>query len=157
MSQVELTTIIDRKRLQSLFAELVRVGEDGKAITRVVAASLLSSSEQAFEQERDPSTGAAWSSLSDPYTRWRQQHGYSPIKILTRDGDMARSVTSDWGDTWARVGSNAPQAAIHQWGGKAGMRPGPAAIPARPFMGLDKTGEKDILDFLINRLSGALR
>ncbi|WP_334467908.1 phage virion morphogenesis protein [Arsenophonus sp. PmNCSU2021_1] len=156
MSQTELTAVIDRQRLQTLFAELQRVGEDGKAITRIVAASLLSATEQAFERERAPDTGAAWAPLSDPYRRWRERHGYSPIKVLTREGDMARSVSIDWGDSWARIGANAPQAAIHQWGGKPGMRPGPAAIPARPFMGLDPTGERDILDALAQRLSNAL-
>lgn len=36
------------------------------------------------------------------------------------------------------------------------MRSGPAAIPIRPFMGLDLTGERDILEALAQRLSNAL-
>lgn len=59
--------MIDRKRLQTLFAGLQRFGEDGKAITRIVAASLLSYTEQAFEHQRATDTGSAWAPLSNPY------------------------------------------------------------------------------------------
>ncbi len=47
-----------------------------------------------------------------------------PGKILTLNGDLARRLTTDYGDTWALIGSNEPYAAIHQWGGLPGMPPG---------------------------------
>lgn len=37
-------------------------------------------------------------------------------------------MTTDYGPTWALIGSPKIYAAIHMWGGKAGMAPGPAAI-----------------------------
>lgn len=83
---------------------------------RSVASSLLSSSEMAFEQEKEPD-GERWHDWSDPYRKWRTRKGYMPGKILTLNGDLARRLTTDYGDTRALIGSNEPYAAIHQWGG----------------------------------------
>ncbi|EBT0557635.1 phage virion morphogenesis protein, partial [Salmonella enterica] len=35
--------------------------------------------------------------------------------------------------------------------------PRPAGVPARPYMGLDKTGEQEIFDAIRKRVSAALR
>ncbi|EHU5758815.1 phage virion morphogenesis protein, partial [Salmonella enterica] len=45
MSQIDAAVVIDVKRLQRVFLELQAMGDDGKGLTRSVAASLLSSSE----------------------------------------------------------------------------------------------------------------
>ncbi|EOD1894034.1 phage virion morphogenesis protein, partial [Escherichia coli] len=76
----------------------------------------------AFEQEKEPD-GERWHDWSDPYRKWRTRKGYMPGKILTLNGDLARRLTTDYGDTWALIGSNEPYAAIHQWGGLPGMPP----------------------------------
>ncbi|EDS4461957.1 phage virion morphogenesis protein, partial [Salmonella enterica subsp. enterica serovar Braenderup] len=125
MSQIDAAVVIDVKRLQRVFLELQAMGDDGKGLTRSVAASLLSSSEMAFEQQREPD-GDAWHEWSEPWRAWRTKHGYVPGKILTLHGKLAGEMTTDYGDTYAMIGSNEPYAAIHQWGGTPDMRPGPA-------------------------------
>lgn len=155
MSTLNLAVVIDQKRLQRAFRTLIKMGDDGRGITRVVAGALLSSTEQAFEREQSPE-GQSWAAWSDPWRRWREEHGYLPGKILTLQGDLARSVTTDYGPNWAIIGSNKPYAAIHQWGGKPGMAPGPAAITARPYMGLDSAGEQEIIAAIQKRAQMAL-
>ncbi|EJQ3200002.1 phage virion morphogenesis protein [Salmonella enterica] len=156
MSQLDLAVVVDVKRLQRVFLELQAMGDDGKGLTRSVAASLLSSSEMAFEQEKNPETGQRWADLTEPYKAWREEHGFTPIKILTLRGKLASELTTDYGDTYALIGSNEPYAAIHQWGGTPDMRPGPAAIPSRPYMGFDKVAEKEILSLIKKRFEKAV-
>ncbi|EEA3739694.1 phage virion morphogenesis protein [Salmonella enterica] len=156
MSQLDLAVVVDVKRLQRVFLELQAMGDDGKGLTRSVAASLLSSSEMAFEQEKNPETGQRWADLTEPYKTWREEHGFTPIKILTLRGKLASELTTDYGDTYALIGSNEPYAAIHQWGGTPDMRPGPAAIPARPYMGFDTVAEKEILNLIKKRFEKAV-
>lgn len=155
MSQLNLAVVIDQKRLQRVFRELANLGDDGRGITRIVAGALLSSTEQAFEKEASPE-GESWVAWSEPWKEWRKEHNYVPGKVLTLKGDLARSVTTDYGPDWALIGSNKPYAAIHQWGGTPNMAQGPAAIPARPYMGLDNIGEQEIIEAIKKRVQKAL-
>ena len=59
MSQLNLAVVIDQKRLQRVFRQLAKLGDDGRGITRIVAGALLSSTEQAFEKEASPE-GQSW-------------------------------------------------------------------------------------------------
>ncbi|ENA4258402.1 phage virion morphogenesis protein, partial [Escherichia coli] len=108
MSSIDAAVVVDVTRLQRVFARLQFVG-GGKDLARSVAESLLSSSEMAFEQEKEPD-GERWHDWSDPYRKWRTRKGYTPGKILTLNGDLARRLTTDYGDTWALIGSNEPYA-----------------------------------------------
>ncbi|EBW2889667.1 phage virion morphogenesis protein [Salmonella enterica subsp. enterica] len=155
MSTIDAAVVVDVKRLQRVFLELQAMGDDGKRLTRSVAASLLSSSEMAFEQQKEPD-GDKWRAWSDPWRDWRTKHGYVPGKILTLHGKLAGEMTTDYGDTYAMIGSNEPYAAIHQWGGLPSMPPGPAGIPARPYMGFDKVAEKEILSLIKKRFEKAV-
>ncbi|MGA5655255.1 phage virion morphogenesis protein [Rahnella contaminans] len=133
---------------------------DPKVMTRPVmrdaAGALHEASEYAFEQQKDPNTGEAWKPWTDDWKKWREDHGYTPGKILTLSGQLATSLTTDYGDDYALIGSNKVYAAIHQWGGLPRMAPGPAAIPERPYMGLDDTGEELILSSIDKSLYNAL-
>lgn len=152
---IDLAVVIDVRRIQTAFASLGEIAND-RTIPRIAAAALLSSTEQAFEKQTDPTTGEHWANWSDPWLAWREKRGRVPGKILELDGDLARSITTDYGPDYALIGSPKIYAAIHQWGGVAGMAPGPAAIPERPYMGLDKTGEKEIYSGIQKRAEDAL-
>ncbi len=151
---IDLAVVVDVRRIHTAFARLGAMAND-QHIPRVAAGALLSSTEQAFEKEADPVTGEHWARWSDPYLAWREKHGRTPGKILTLDGDLARSITTDYGPDYALLGSPKISAALHQWGGTAGMSPGPAAVPARSYMGLDKTGEQEIFDAIKKRAESA--
>lgn len=59
--------------------------------------------------------------------------------------NLMGSITSDYTNDTAVVGTNEPYAAIHQFGGKAG-RGRKAMIPARPFLKLTPEDEADIME-----------
>ncbi|NGF05908.1 phage virion morphogenesis protein [Citrobacter freundii] len=149
---IELAVVLDINRIQAAFISLGAMANDG-AIPRAAAAALLSSTENAFEQQADPVTGEHWASWSDPYLAWREKHNYVPGTILTLNGDLARSITTDYGPDWALIGSPMIYAAIHQWGGKARY----TILEARPYMGLDKVGRKEIYTAIEKRAQAALK
>ncbi|EAB1947888.1 phage virion morphogenesis protein [Salmonella enterica] len=149
---IDLAVVVDIRRIQTAFMGLGAMANDGD-IPRAAAAALLSSTEQAFEQESDPETGAHWAAWSDPYLAWREKHNYIPGSILTLNGDLARSITTDYGPDWALIGSPMIYAAIHQWGGKARY----TVLEARPYMGLDKVGRKEIYAAIKKRAETALK
>lgn len=59
--------------------------------------------------------------------------------------NLMGSITSDYSNDMATVGTNEPYAAIHQFGGKAG-RGRKVGIRARPFLALTPQDEEDILE-----------
>lgn len=59
--------------------------------------------------------------------------------------NLMGSITSEYTNDVAIVGTNEPYAAIHQFGGKAG-RGRKVDIPARPFLQLTPQDEADILE-----------
>jgi phage virion morphogenesis protein len=59
--------------------------------------------------------------------------------------NLMGSITSDYTNDTAIVGTNEPYAAIHQFGGKAG-RGRKTTIPARPFLKLTPEDETDIME-----------
>lgn len=59
--------------------------------------------------------------------------------------NLIGSITSDYSNDMATVGTNEPYAAIHQFGGKAG-RGRKVEITARPFLALTPQDETDILE-----------
>lgn len=59
--------------------------------------------------------------------------------------NLMSSITRDYDNDSAVVGTNEPYAAIHQFGGMAG-RGRKVKIPARPFLQLTEQDEADILD-----------
>lgn len=59
--------------------------------------------------------------------------------------NLMGSITSDYSNDMATVGTNEPYAAIHQFGGKAG-RGRKVQIRARPFLALTPQDEADILE-----------
>lgn len=59
--------------------------------------------------------------------------------------NLMGSITSDYSNDMATVGTNEPYAAIHQFGGKAG-RGRKVEIQARPFLSLTPQDKADILE-----------
>lgn len=116
---------------------------------------LLTSTRERMTAEHDPQ-GNPWKPLTSRYVnRPKKQggRGGDSHPILFRTGRHIRSrLTYKATDRAVAIGSNAKfpggdasALAIHQLGGKPGMAPGPAAIPARPFLGVDHADEREIL------------
>lgn len=64
---------------------------------------------------------------------------------------MAQSITSEYGDDYAIVGTNKVYAAIHQFGGNAGRKK-KVKIPARPYLNLGDDAVDEIKSEIIDYL-----
>lgn len=116
-----------------------------------IAGVMEDATERAFDEEASPVTGQPWPALSENYLKANPKRAGGKI-LQASAGGLAASIASDYGDSWAQVGSNKIYAAIHHFGGTADMAPGPAGIPAREYFGLSQEDEANILDILADYL-----
>lgn len=137
------------KRLQEL-------GADMTPITRSIAAVLASEADDAFQKEADPTTGRQWQKLTPNYAAKLTAKGLTGKMLNRTMGGLAMSLTTDFDVVSAVIGSNKAYAAIHQLGGTSDMPVAPAAVPARPYMGLSQYGIRDIIDIINVTLSNAI-
>lgn len=127
---------------QEILKALKRLSEKTKNLKPVmknIAGIMMDSVEENFEQQGRPK----WPGLSLATKKQRTKKGYWPGKILQMRGELAASITSDYGDDYAVVGTNKKYAAIHQFGGDAG-RGKKVNIPARPYLTLGDDAVKEI-------------
>lgn len=148
--------IDDRQVLETL-NRLIQRGQDLRPVMRDISTVLMGVVRDAFDDETDPATGEKWPRLSDKTTiPRRQESGHWPGSVLQVTGRLAASISQDYGDDYAVVGTNLPYARTHQFGAKQGefgrtSRGGPIPwgdIPARPIFGIDDEGRAEILDIL---------
>jgi phage virion morphogenesis protein len=96
---------------------------------------LLSISEKAFENEKDPVTGKKWEGIQ-PRGAGAKEPG-SVTTILRDHGILHASMTHNDSAEGTVFGSNMIYARIHQEGGQAG-RGKKSRIEERPYMGVPK-------------------
>lgn len=155
MSGVVITTEIDG--LDRLNARLDRLARPAlpKLLHQLVAEGE-SQTRRRIESERRGPDGEAWPEWSESYAAGRH-HGHS---LLIAQGHLLDSIIG-YVDTGlgfalgAGWGSNRVYAALHQFGGTPGMKPGPRAVPARPFLGISPENEEALLaivDAYVDRL-----
>ena len=142
-----VTIRADSAEVQSALAGMRSRLGDLSPVMQQVAGVLADEAEQAFEDQRDPSTLTPWEKLAGSTIATRTEARTWPGRILQVTGQLASSVSQDHGADFAVAGSNLVYAAIHQLGGAAG-RGGKSLIPARPFLGLSPDGEEEILDLI---------
>ncbi len=122
---------IDDREVKKELTRLVSRVQDRRPLMRKIAGIMKDAVEENFEQEGRPK----WK----PSKRALKQGG----KTLQDTGQMAASISEDYANDSAAVGTNKKQAAIHQFGGKAG-RGRKVTIPARPFLKLTDGDLEDI-------------
>ncbi len=110
------------------------------------AASLVESqTRRRIEDERTAPDGAPWPLWSERYKKSRHKGN----TLLRGEGDLVDSISGAFdGTDEVSVGSNLVYAAIHQFGGTDDMAPGPAGIPARPYLGLSGENADEIRDMV---------
>ncbi len=145
MSKVELT--INDKQVLDVLTDIAARFSDLSDPMASIAAVMESRTEESFETETSATTGSPWPELSENYLNKRpKRRGGKMLQVSA--GGLAASIEGDSGDFWASIGSNKPYAAIHNWGGLPEMKPGPAAIPAREYLGINAEDEQSILTIL---------
>lgn len=96
-----------------------------------------------FDERRAPD-GAAWPSWSPAYASTRR----AGQTLLVASGAFRDSVAWTLSGDALTVGSNLVFAALHQEGGSDDMAPGPAAVPARPWLGVSPDNIREIQDVI---------
>ena len=143
---------------QELRAALQRVGGFGLPATREMGRTLVNGTKRRFGEQRGPD-GRAWAALNPAYQAIKRGAG-----ILRATGALFGSVTFKASPSEVRVGvGKYPYSRIHQFGGTikpksaqflrfklAGgfVRARSVTIPARPYLGIDREDEQDLLDGL---------
>ena len=157
------------RELRAALSRLVVAGEDFSPAMTAIEGHLRRISENAFEQEADPSTNEAWAPLSDVTKRLRRKAGKNDTRKLRVDGHLLDSIVADHDRTSAVVGTNLVYATTQHFGARKGEfgsytnpitgQPHPIPwgdIPARPFFGFTAGDKLAISRMLQAHIEGAL-
>lgn len=129
-----------RFQLDSIFARLGALQDallPSEAVLQPAVAVVARAIERNFEEEGRP---ARWKPLTFLYARWKERR-YPGRKILSRTGDLRRSITTrierDGAGRAAIVASTSvAYAAAHQFGAPIN------SLPPRPFLVLTREDEE---------------
>jgi phage virion morphogenesis protein len=145
---------LNEQEIQSIINALNKASQARlKKLAQVAGEALAAASTNAFEQEKDPTTGKKWKSIKPRKKQARSPGSTHPI--LTDYGHLRRSLIYEaFPDGSVLFGSNVIYSRIHQEGGKAG-RNRSAKIEPRPFLGVPKNFERRLFtDPAIQELLG---
>ncbi|MCD8024873.1 MAG: phage virion morphogenesis protein [Candidatus Gastranaerophilales bacterium] len=148
MSDNPIEIKIDNKEVESKLLDLARKSENLRPLMKNIAGIFTSSTEENFKEEGRPDK---WTELSEVTIKKRKEIDKWPGQILQVEGQLASSVSTQYDDNSAVIGSNLPYAAIHQLGGQAGKNK-KVTIPARPYLQLTDDDFDEILDTTENYL-----
>ena len=141
MDDDSLQLNVDNKEVTEALLNLAKRGENLRPLMKSIAGIFASSTEENFKNEGRPDK---WTDLSDVTKKSREKINKWPGQILTVEGQLASSVTTQYDDDSAVIGSNKDYARIHQLGGDAG-RGKKVKIPARPYLALTDEDYEEIL------------
>lgn len=147
-----------------VFTAIRQFGGHPRPLLQQIAFLGENSTRERFATQTDPG-GQRWK----PSLRVQLNSG----KTLTKDGHLGDSITSQADDDAAEWGVNRIYAAIHQFGGTIKAKNKPylrfaipglgwarkkqVTIPARPFLGMSRKDEGDILDLASRYISDLIR
>ncbi|MGN1276404.1 MAG: phage virion morphogenesis protein [Floccifex sp.] len=133
---------IENKEVTAKLLELAERGENLRPLMKNIAGILASSTEDNFREEGRPDK---WVDLAESTKKKRAKQRKWPGQILQVSGQLASSISTQYDDESAVIGSNLDYAAIHQLGGQAGKNKN-VEIPARPYLKLTDDDLNEILD-----------
>lgn len=147
MSDEPIEIKIDNKKVEKALLEIAQKTSNLRPLMKNIAGIMADSTEENFKEEGRPK----WKDLSEKTKTTRKKTGHYPGQILQVSGQLALSVTTQYDDTSAVIGSNKVYAAIHQLGGQAGKNK-KTTIPARPYLSLTNVEYEEILSLVENYL-----
>jgi phage virion morphogenesis protein len=159
-----ITVTVQSQAVRRLLQRIVLQQAHLKPAFETIGAALVSTTQQRFLDERDPD-GTPWKPLAASTILARlPKRTLSPkrgrvtkatltaagaLTILRNRGHLFNSITYVADDQQVMAGSNRVQAALMQLGGTPAMPPGAAAVPERPYLGVNTADEKVIGDVLV--------
>ena len=150
---MSLAITVDSAGLEGLNERIRRLAAglgDSESLLQSLAAEIESQTRRRIADEKSAPDGTPWPGWSDAYARSRHG-GHS---LLQSEGSLLDSITSAVSSGAAETGSNLVYAALQQFGGEQGMPPGPAAVPAREFLGASAQDAAELQEIVDEWLSG---
>ena len=141
MSDKPIEIKIDNKDVDRKLLELAQKSENLRPLMKNIAGIFASATEENFKNEGRPNK---WTELSEATKKQRTKQKKWPGQILQVSGQLASSISTQYDDESAVIGSNLDYAAIHQLGGQAGKNK-KVTIPARPYLKLTDNDFKELL------------
>ena len=132
---------LDNKKVEEALLEVAQKTSNLRPLMKNIAGIMADSTEENFKEEGRPK----WQDLSEVTKTARRKTGHYPGQILQGSGQLALSITTQYDDESAVIGSNKVYATIQQLGGKAGKNK-KVNIPARPYLNLSEDNYKSILN-----------
>ena len=148
MSDKPIEIKIDNNDVERKLLELAQKGENLRPLMKNIAGIFASATEENFKNEGRPDK---WTELSEATKKQRTKQKKWPGQILQVSGQLASSISTQYDDESAVIGSNLDYAAIHQLGGQAGKNK-KVEIHARPYLKLTDDDFNEILDATKNFL-----
>jgi len=170
---IQLKVDIDDQELRTALRKVAHRVTGLRPAFESIGQTLLTATRRRFETQSGPD-GRAWKALAPSTIAARQRRnrrgskrkaamaalsGDNGLRILFVTGRLLGSLTYKATERAVAVGTNAKfpggnysRAAIHQLGGEPGMAPGPAAIPARPFLGVNSADQRVIARLLMRHM-----
>lgn len=132
---------LDSKDVEKALLQVAQKCEDMRPLMKNIAGIMADATEQNFENEGRPDK---WQELAKRTIKQRTKTKHYPGKILQVEGRLALSVTTQYDNDSAVIGSNLAYARIHQLGGQAGKNKS-VEIPARPYLQIVNDDYKEIM------------
>ena len=142
MSDKPIEIKIDNKDVEKKLLELAQKGENLRPLMKNIAGIFASATEENFKNEGRPDK---WTELSEATKKQRTKQKKWLGQILQVSGQLASSISTQYDENSAVIGSNLDYAAIHQLGGQTGKNK-KVTIPARPYLKLTDDDINEILD-----------
>jgi phage virion morphogenesis protein len=159
---IEATLITADTR--AALAQLTRAATNLKPLFDGLASDLETTTRERFDLQAGPD-GTPWiPSQAALGLAPRASGGIRPGLTLVDTADLLGAITSQASEDQLAIGVEASGGAgvygrIHQFGGTPDMAPGPASLPARPYLGLSETDAELVefatIDYLRRALDGA--
>ena len=141
MSDKPIEIEFDNKEVHEKLLNLAKRTENLRPLMKNIAGICASATEENFKNEGRPDK---WTELSEATKKQRTKQKKWPGQILQVSGQLASSISTQYDDESAVIGSNLDYAAIHQLGGPAGKNK-KVEIPARPYLKLTDDDFEEIL------------
>lgn len=142
MSDKPIEIKIDNNDVERKLLELAQKSENLRPLMKNIAGIFASATEENFKNEGRPDK---WTELSEATKKQRTKQKKWPGQILQVSGQLASSISTQYDDESAVIGSNLDYAAIHQLGGQAGKNK-KTTISARPYLKLTDDNFEEIFD-----------
>lgn len=137
----------DNAQIRDLFADLRQVlSGEMKPLFTEIGADLEQSTRERIETTKTGPDGTPWPDISEAWRDDKRERGLAE-GILTMRGDLLNSIRFEASDNSLQmIAGPTEYAAIHQFGGETGRRGGRFTMLARPFLGLSRDDQANIID-----------